>query len=253
MKKLSKLLCAVLVLAILCSSLISEFGITSSDVDYIGITADECSGAPLSIASDLENALGIKCLATSLIGATTLGEAYVSNDTDSLVMLKIDDKIECGIVIYKELYADGHVINKNVAHTVIDFGGFECSCGKRGCFEAYAGISGLRRIAAGCGVEGAGSITHSELFSLNTAEAEKAKKAYIEYLATGITNIINLFQPRHLVLDGPFTKVGDSLMTPMMDIILRDQYTHSMPNKGSIRFATVDVDTASIGAALLRR
>ena len=83
-------------------------------------------------------------------------------------------------------------------------------------------------------------------------KAETAKKLYVDYLASGITNIINLFQPNELVLDGPFTKVGDALMNPMMDIILREQYSRNMPNKCNVRF-TNNEDTALIGAALLAR
>ena len=237
----------------ICTEAISEGGIKTADVDYAGVAVAGSCGSPCSVASDLEKSLGVKCFGASLIDARALGEAYGLNDTDSLVMLKIDDTIECGIVIDKKLYSTAHKQGANIAHTVIKFDGFECTCGRRGCFEAYASNSGLNRIAAESDVAGAESLTHTQLFGMKTPEAECAQKLYVEYLANGITNIINLFQPRHLVLEGPFTEVGDALMTPMMDIILREQYTHSMPNKGSIKFADSETNTALIGAALLGR
>lgn len=233
----------------LCSAVITEAGITTEDIAYAGVAVDASLGEPYSVASNLEKSIGIKCIATSLIDAKALGEAYELNDTDSLVMLRIDNTVDCGIIINKKIYTESYNQNQNIAHMVINFDGFDCNCGKCGCFEAYVSNAGLNRIAVESGI--VGTVTHSQLFAMDTPEAENAKKTYIEYLAAGITNIINLFQPRHLVLDGPFTKVGDSLLNPMMDIILREQYTHSMQNKGNIRFANTEAETALLGAALL--
>ena len=238
-------------LVTLCSEVISESGINAADVLYAGVAVDGSVGCHSKAASELEKSTGIKCFSASLADAKALGEAYYLNDADTLVLLAVDEEIECGIVIGKKSYAGTYRNGRNVAHTVISFDGFECSCGRRGCFEAYACNSGFNRIVAEAGIDRA--LTHSELFAMNTPEADYAKKLYVEYLSAGITNIINLFQPRHLVLDGPFTKVGDALMAPMMDIILREQYTHSMPNKCDVRFANTDADTALIGAALLGR
>lgn len=235
----------------ICKKVISERGINPDDVDYAGVAADSSFGSSLSLSAELEKNIGVKCIGSSLSDARALGEAHELNDADSLVLLNIDDTVECGIVINKKVYTGTHNRDRKVAHMVINFDGFECSCSRRGCFEAYSSNEGLKRITAESGVDGV--LTHAQLFAMNTPEAKSAQKLYVEFLAAGITNIINLFQPRHLVLDGPFTKVGDALMAPMMDIILREQYTHSMPNKCDIRFANTEVNTALIGAALLGR
>ena len=237
----------------LCSTLLTEKGIKSDEVKYLGVGADYSYGNPCDLASQLEDKIGFKTYGASLISARALGEAYVSSDLPYLTLLKIDDTVECGIVIDKKVYAGVHQLGGRVAHFVIDFDGFECECGRKGCFEAYASVSGLRRIAREAGVEGADTLTHKELFAMNTPEAEKAKKTYIQYIGSGITNVINLFQPNDLVLEGPFTKIGDELMTELMELILREQYTHSLPNKCNIRFAKYDEDIAIIGAALLGR
>ena len=237
----------------LCLNVIAENGAKTADVDYIGVAVDGALGAPASVAAELEKNTGVKCYGASLIGAKALGEAYTAGDVPFLVDLKIDDKVECGIVVDKKIYFGMNQQEVNVSSMVIAFGGYECDCGRKGCFEAYASKSGLKRIAAEAGVTGAEGLTHKELFAMNTPEAECAKKLYVEYLSNGITNIINLFQPNEVVLEGPFTEVGDALNAPMMDIILREQYTHSMPNKCNIRTANTAVDTALLGAALLGR
>ncbi|MBQ2716956.1 MAG: ROK family protein [Clostridia bacterium] len=228
----------------LCLDMISVGGMESCDADYIGIAMD----TPAPLAAEIEKSTGIKCYEVPLITARALGEAYIANDVPFLVLLKADDTVECGIVINKKAYAGA-----NIAHTVIGFGGYECTCQRRGCFQAYASNAGLQRIAAESGVEDAEVLTHTKLYAMKTPEAENAKRLYVEYLASGIVDIINLFQPNELVLEGPFTEVGDALMIPLMDIILREQYTRSIPNKCNVRFQSTDRDTALLGAALLGR
>ena len=237
----------------LCQDLITEGKIALNDVAYAGVAVDAAAGNPDAVAAELGKAIGVKCHATSLMGAKALGEAYAANDVDSLFLLKIEDAVDCGVVIDKKLYAGTHLRGGNVAHTVISSGGFECACGNRGCFQAYACNAGLRRIAAEAGVEGAETLTHKALFDMNTPSAEQAKETYVKYLAGGITNLINLFQLREFVIEGSLVEAGDKLMTPMMDIILRDQFTHNMPNKCNVRFSENAEDTALIGAALLGR
>ncbi|MBQ7827069.1 MAG: ROK family protein [Clostridia bacterium] len=239
-------------LAKLCLDAASEGGIKAADVDYIGIAIDG-SACPCCVAADVEKATGIKCNAAPLIGARALGEAYVADDEASLIMLKIDDTVDCGIVIDRKIYAGANHLGGKIAHMVIDFDGYECTCGRKGCFEAYASNSGFRRIVAEAGIADAESMTPVKLYAMNTPAAEEAKKLYVEYLTSGITTVINLFQPHELVLEGPFTEVGDAIMAPMMEIILREQYSHGMPNKCNIRFSNTEADTALIGAALLGR
>ena len=232
----------------LCLEAINERGIKASDLDYIGVASE--GGFDVS---ELERNLGVKCISASLASAKALGEAYLAGDVPFAVVLKIDDTVECGIVIDRKIYLGARGQEVNVANMIVDFGGYECpTCGKRGCFGAYATGEGLKRIAAEAGVADAEDLTHEKLFAMDTAEAETAKKLYVKYLASGITNIINLFQPNELVLEGEFTKAGKAITEPLMDIILREQYTHSMPNKGNVRFESKE-DSALVGAALLGR
>lgn len=231
----------------LCQDVCSEGGIKAADVAYIGIAAD------CAVADAIEKSTGIRCIEAPLMGAKALGEAYTANDAPSLFMLKIDNTVDCGIVIEKKLFSGMDGLGGKIGHMVVDFGGYECTCGRKGCFEAYASNAGFKRIAAESGVEDTESLTPAKLFAMNTPNAERAKKLYVEYLASSITNIINLFQTNELVLEGPFTEAGDALMAPMMDIILREQYSRNMPNKCNIRFANNEEDTVLLGAALLGR
>ena len=84
----------------LCLDILSESKIKSSDVNYAGIAADGDNDA---IIAETEKALGIKCYGASVISARALGEAYLANDVLDLCLLKVDDTVECGIVIDKKI------------------------------------------------------------------------------------------------------------------------------------------------------
>ena len=236
--------------ASLCRSVIAEAGIGAEEVSYVGVATDN---SPVCYAAELEKELGIKCYGASVIGARALGEAYSVGDLDTLVLLKVDDTVECGIVIDKKIYDGIDHMGGKIAHFVINYGGYECKCGRSGCFEAYASNDGLKRIASEAGVENADTLTVKKLFTLDSPEAEVAKTNYVNFLACGITNVINLFQPRELVLEGEYTEVGYQLMSPLMDFLLREQYTHSAPNKCNVRTPNNESDTALLGAALIGR
>ena len=231
----------------LCADVISEGGITAADVEYIGVAGGCCTYDP----AEVEKAVGIKCYTASVLGARALGEAYIANDVPHLIFLKIDDTTETSIVINKKIYT-GAGMGGNFGHMVINFGGYECTCGRKGCFGAYASNSGFARLATEAGIKDAASLSHADIFNMDTPEAETVKTDYVKYLANGITTIINLFQPNELVLEGPFSGAGDKLMGPTMEIILREQYSRGMVNKCNIRFAS-ESDTALLGAALLGR
>lgn len=237
----------------LCLDVVAEKNATLSEVKYAGVAVAPAFGAFEAVAAELSGKLGVPCLGATLMNARALGEAYLANDVSSLMMIKIDDVIEGGVVIGKKLYDGAHTRGGDLAHMVIHFGGFECACGKRGCFQAYACNAGLKRIAKEAGVEDAENITLAKLFEMNTPSAETAKELYIKYFACGITNLINLFQLHELVLEGAFTEVGDKFMAPMMDIVLREQFSHNMANKCTVRFSNKEADTAQLGAALLGR
>ena len=74
---------------------------------------------------------------------------------------------------------------------------------------------------------------------------------YISYLACGITNIINIFQPDVLSIGGGVCGEGDWLLKPLNEIVERDQYTRLKPVKTKIVVAQLGNDAGIIGAAAL--
>ena len=73
----------------------------------------------------------------------------------------------------------------------------------------------------------------------------------IRYLAEGITNIINIFQPNILSIGGGVCNEKEYLTKPLIEIINCDQYTRTSKNKTQVVTATLGNDAGIIGAASL--
>ncbi len=70
--------------------------------------------------------------------------------------------------------------------------------------------------------------------------AEKVVKKYTEYLAAGVTNVINAFHPQAIVLGGGICTAGDMSLMP-----LKRKVNHRI--YGGTKFAPVEIVVASLG------
>ena len=75
---------------------------------------------------------------------------------------------------------------------------------------------------------------------------------YINYLAYGMVNIVNIFQPQVFAIGGGVCGEGDYLLNPLKEIVDRDQYgTNAHDDKTVIKIAELGNDAGIIGAASL--
>ena len=157
-----------------------------------------------------------------------------------------------------------------LGHIVIMAGGRQCSCGRRGCWEAYSSATGLTNMTK----EKMNELKLKGIPSLLFDEAEREGKTsartsfsamkrgdkygaeivdeYIKYLAEGITNIINIFQPEVLTIGGGVCNEKEYLTKPLIEIVEREQYTRTNANKTKILTAVLGNDAGIIGAAGLK-
>lgn len=155
-------------------------------------------------------------------------------------------------------------------HTVIVAGGEKCTCGRLGCAEAYCSVNALIRmtldemaradtagehtllgdIAAKTGVNGK---TAFDAMREGDKAAESVVSRYIYYLATALTNYINIFQPEILAVGGGISKEGEYLLCPLRRIIYSEMFNRRQsPDKYTkIVIASLGGDAGVIGAALL--
>ena len=95
--------------------------------------------------------------------------------------------------------------------------------------------------------------TAFDAMRLGDAVGTKVVEQYIEDLATGLTNLLNIFQPEVCVIGGGICKEGDTLLLPLRERVMKEIYLGKNSPAPDIRIAKLGNDAGIIGAAMLGR
>lgn len=259
-------------------------GLTLEDVPYIGVGVpagiDHNSGVigfvsnlrmhDWHLQEDLSARLGgKKVLVENDANAAAYGEykAGVLAGAKNALAITLGTGIGSGIIIDGKIYTGSNFMAGEAGHTVIEFGGRECSCGRRGCWERYASATGLIQSTKEYmqSEQGKGSamwkLAEGDLEKVSGRTAFDAMRegdaggravvdGFIRYLGCGIANMINILQPDILCIGGGISHEGETLLAPLREYVRREEYAHTS-EKTKICKAELGNDAGIIGAALL--
>ncbi|MBE7021843.1 MAG: ROK family protein [Ruminococcaceae bacterium] len=199
--------------------------------------------------------------------AAAYGEslAGAASDVDNAVVVTLGTGVGGGVIINKKIYAGFNHCASELGHTVLNFNGPHCGCGRNGCFEVYASATALIKQTAEMIEKYPNSCIHQMIdgdpskingktaFDAARQGDEAGKKIvenYITYLGMGLANVVNAFQPEVLVIGGGICKEGDYLLNPLRDYLIHHIYTTEVPVT-QLRVAKLGNDAGIIGAAML--
>lgn len=195
-------------------------------------------------------------------GEFVAGAAKGANDA---VCITLGTGVGGGIIINGKIYSGFNFAGAEIGHTVIDVDGPQCTCGRKGCFEVFSSATGLIRMTK----EAMDADKNSLMWRMSEAEdhisarlafdamregdtaAKVVTDKYIKYLAAGITNTINIFQPDILCIGGGVCNEGDALLVPMKKLVAEEVYTRNSKSNTEIVIAKLGNDAGIIGAAFL--
>ena len=260
---------------------LNQAKVTIGEVNSIGIgtpgTANRNSGVVLYSCN-----LGFKNTDLRSIIKEKLGkEVYVENDANAaafgevlagagkgykdVVVVTLGTGVGGGIIIDGKIYTGFNFCGAELGHTVIHFGGRQCGCGRKGCFEAYSSATALINMTkegmeahpdskmwqiAGS-LDGVDGKTAFDGWRAGDAAASDVVDMYKEYLGCGLTNIVNTFQPEVLLIGGGICKEGENLTKPLEKILARDSYCIDPERSTKLDIAKLGNDAGIIGAAYL--
>lgn len=190
-------------------------------------------------------------------------------DADSMVLFSIGTGIGGGLVLDGRLVRGAHGFAGEPGHQVVVPDGVPCSCGRRGCLEQYASGSALVRLArqgaaadpaAAAGLlELAGapdSITGPLVTTAARAGDKVARDAFDQVgraLGSALANVVQLLDPRLLVIGGGVIDAGELLLAPTRDSYRRELAARSQFPVAPIRAAQLGNVAGVVGAADLAR
>ena len=274
-------------MAELCRSVCAEAEIAIDEVDAIGIASpgvanhtdgiiEYANNLPFKrfhICEELSSRLGINNVhVENDANAAAWGEAIagVARGTRNSVMITLGTGVGGGVIIDGKVFSGFNYAGAELGHVVIEKGGRPCSCGRRGCWEAYSSATALinmtREKLEECEKNGRETLM-TEIVEKKEGKvsgrtafqaAESGDKAaaevvdlYIRYLATGIVNMINIFQPEVLSIGGGISGEGQKLIDMMSDLIKEEQYGTDFVANTKVCIAELGNDAGIIGAAFL--
>lgn len=101
-------------------------------------------------------------------------------------------------------------------------------------------------------IDNAGGKTAFKAARAGDEAGKEVVDSYISYLACGLTNMINIFQPEIISIGGGVCNEGDYLLNPVKEIVAKEVYTKEATTKqADIRIAKLGNDAGIIGAAAL--
>lgn len=150
-----------------------------------------------------------------------------------------------GVLLDGQLFHGSGGAGAELGHMVIERNGRPCSCGRRGCWEAYASKRGLiettRQVMEAypqslmwemSGGHIGGRLAFDAMRAGDPAGAA-AVDAYINDLACGLLNCINIFQPEAICIGGGLSNEGDFLLGPLQKKNGRQHRRPLWPSAGS--------------------
>ncbi|HJB98932.1 MAG TPA: ROK family protein [Candidatus Flavonifractor merdavium] len=199
--------------------------------------------------------------------AAALGEyaAGAGKGSQSMVAITLGTGVGGGAVLNGKLYTGFNYAGMEVGHFVIEYGGRLCTCGRKGCFEAYCSATALikrtREVMeehpdsllwqlAGS-LEGVNGRTPFDAAARGDAAAGKVIDEYVNYLGCGVASLVNIFQPEVFCIGGGPSAQGETLMAPVRYILNREDYARNSVHRTRLVQAALGNDAGIIGAALL--
>ena len=140
-------------------------------------------------------------------------------------------------------------------HMIIEKDGRECKCGSKGCFETYCSMKVLKReIIETLELdenETSANIVNEIRKHINDLRIKPLIEEYIDYLAIGISNLINIFEPEIVCIGGSFVFIGDLIIPRLKKEINDKGLLFNSRKEIEIVLASLGNDAGIIGAASL--
>jgi glucokinase-like ROK family protein len=209
----------------------SRYGIVGIGVGVPGIVnkqgsillAPNLGWTNIQVKKDLEDLFHVPVIIENEANAGAFGEQQfgAGYEFEDIIYISAGIGIGVGIILNKELYQGKNGFSGEMGHMIIDLNGKPCSCGSRGCWEAYASENALLELGNTDSLE--------SLIELAENRDESAQKLFREigtYLGYGINNIINTFNPDQVIIGNRLALAKQWIEQPIRTTIENHTLAH---------------------------
>ena len=194
------------------------------------------------VGAIIDNDVHLLVLAEAVLGA--------GKKKNLVVGLGLGTGVGGGIVINKKILYGAKGTAGEIGHATILNNGRKCTCGSRGCLEAYISERGIRQTAKEIFNKEIDSITLFKMAKRGDKKAIKAWKITGQYLGTALANIVDELNPDLIIVGGGIAGAKEFLLGPARKQMKKNILSLIAKNTKVVR-AKLGEYAGAIGAALL--
>lgn len=186
-----------------------------------------------------------------------LAEKYLGSlkEYDDCIFLCIGTGIGGAVFYNGEFMKPKRNSGFEFGHMIIRKDGEKCNCGNNGCFEAYCSKRKFKeKMQKILGIEeyiGASDLTKAINENLDNQEIKDLLEEYVDNLAVGISNIINILEPEAISIGGSMSHYEELILGRLKEKIYNGEYLFNKENPPKILTAKAGNDAGIIGATLV--
>ncbi len=260
---------------------VEDAGLSLEDIHSIGVGAPGTVDPETGIIGFSNNLEFHNAPIADMLKAHFGKDVYINNDanvaaygeflagcgvgTKDFIAITLGTGVGGGVIIDGKIFSGMNFAGAELGHIVIVDDGVRCTCGRKGCWEAYASATGLIRQTreameahpdskmweiAGS-LDKVNGLTAFDAMRADDAAGRAVTEKYIEYIACGITNVINIFQPEILCIGGGISAEGENLLKPIRAYVEENRFSKHSDKQTVIKKAELGNDAGIIGAACL--
>ena len=266
-------------IANLALALMEKCNLTTADVVGIGmgvpgmidskagnvIYSNNLNWTDFRIGEKVQTLTGMNVKIANDANVAALGEVKfgAAKNCENVIMITLGTGVGGGIVAEGRLIEGNKSAGAELGHMVIVTDGERCTCGRRGCLEAYASATALIRDTKVAmelhkdskmwEVGGLDKVDGKTAFDYMAVDcyAKEVVDNYVKYLSMGLTNFANIFRPEAILLGGGVCAQGDNLVKPLQALLDRDIFAGNMGPQVKILTAQLGNSAGLLGAAAL--
>lgn len=183
----------------------------------------------------------------------TLSELWfgIGRNYKSFIYVFVDQGVGCGIVNNDTIYEGNSSVAGEFGHAIIEFNGRECYCGNRGCIEMYVSAGAItNEVVKALHLEEEGFRFRNVIERENEPKVKEILEQGGKVLAAGVANLINIYNPRAVVLGGIVPRESKSFAKAALQDINSNIFNHNAMDTPVV-ISDIDHDRVCIGSVAL--
>lgn len=223
-------------------------GIILDPTDFHGISN-------VNIKKAVEEKTGMTVVVNNDMNAAALAEQLYGKGRGkpNFIYLGITNGIGSGIITNGSLYTGENGFGGEIGHTTINFDGPVCTCGKKGCLEAYASIPVILKRANAALNEDFGDITFARLISMakdNNTKCIEIIDSMCLYISTALINAVNILDCSSVYL-GHEAALGGEYLTSKIENYLNKGLLFKSSKHVNVEISKFGEQSPVIGSGIM--